>query len=173
MIDAIDSYIRHVRLRMATINPTRSIKGPMDAFDWPTRKIESEALYLLTLNDEPIGSQGGSQAVPIVTHMVQWSWVILGDDIAANVKGRNRGNRYRVEFQIKEELRQASYPGFTEKLHLTAAPESGSLTFSSLDPKAAISWTRLEFRKDTDKNSGVVYGIATTYITQITDAILS
>lgn len=172
MIEGIDTYVRHVRLRLATINPNRQVKGPMSAQDWPVKRVIPEALYLLVLGDAPVGRAGFSPTVPIVHTTLQWAWVILGEDIADGVRGRNRGNRYRTDYEIKEELRQAVYPGFAPKVRLSAAPQTGALTATPFDSQEAIFWTPLEYgQQRQDRDSGVIYGIATTYITQMTDAI--
>ena len=167
MIEATDSYIREIRLRMQSINPNRVIKGPMDTSDWPPKEIVFEALYLLTLNDI---SGNGSQEVPIYAHQVQWVWVILGADIGDGKRGRNRGNRYRVDYAIKDELRRASSPNLTEKVRLSES--NGQLVATPFNPPQFITWSRLDFGpKRSDQNSGVVYGLASTNITQITDPI--
>ena len=169
-IDAIDTYLRYVRMRLAVINPNRVVKGPIDAQDWPLDKVEAGALYLLVLDDSPIGQQGYSAAIPIYHHVIQWSWAVFGNDLGECAIGNNRGNRYRLDNQIKGELIKATYPGFTDKVSLSVTP--GQLVATPYDPAEPIWWTPLEFGpKRTDKDSGVVYGIGTTYITQMTDLI--
>lgn len=170
MIDAVDSYIRYVRLRMASINPERLIKGPMDAQEWPTKQVVNGALYLLTFSDS---SGNGTPAVPVYSHMLQWAWIVFGDPLCDDKRGRNRGNRYRVDFQIKDELRRATYPNFAPKVHLTV-DNAGTLTATPLDNQEAISWTEIDFGpKNPDKASGVIYGYATTYVTQFTEPIVA
>jgi len=168
-VNATDSYIRYVRLRMATINPLRVIKGPMDAQDWPTKDIVFGSLYLLTLADTPIGAQGYSPSVPIYTIGIQWSWAILGSDLKSGTRGRNRGDRYREDASIKADLLKAVYPNYTEKLQLSM--QNGQLVATSFDPPESIFWTPLEFRKTPDRDSGLIYGVATSYISTMTEKI--
>jgi len=170
LIDAIDSYIRHVRLRMGTINPSRHVRGPIDAEDWPPKQIEFETFYLLTLSD--VESPEGTIEVPIYTHMVQWTWAILGADLGDGTKGRNRGNRYRTDYQLKDELRRANNPNHADKVHLSVGnSETGTLTYMPSDIQEQITWSKLHFNKQTDKPSGLLYVTATVYITQITEPI--
>src|SRR5205807_2215734 len=109
---------------------------------------------------------------PIYSHTLQWVWVVFGDDLAPDKKGRNRGNRYRVDLQIKDELVRATWPHFTPKFHLSTS--GSTLVATPIDPPEAIYWTKLEFGpKKGNRDSGVIYGYGSTHVTQFNDQITS
>lgn len=175
MIDgAIDSYYKYIKNNVLSLNPSRKCLGFMDAQDWPNEQIVLEALYLLIVGPgTPIGKQGYSPSSPILTYVLQWVWAIVGSDLQGNVKGRNRGERVRTDMAIREELRQAHIPGFTEKKFITEdlSVDPPVVKFNSYSPPDYIRWTPVEYKKNSDKDSGVIYGSASVNLTSITDTI--
>lgn len=170
MTPAIDSFYQYVKARVVAINSSRRFGGIMMAQDWPAPETQTESFYLLSLGEQPIGRQGYSAAIPILLYTLQWTWVIVGTDLTMELKGSNRGDRYRTLFTMKDELRKAMYPGFTEKKQI-AISATGDITFSSLDPKEQIRWTPVSFKERVDKDSGTIYGTATTYLTDMSEKI--
>ena len=169
-VDAVDSFYNAVKTRMATINPNRQVKGLLMARDWPPTNVELEAFYLLTLSDSPIGKQGYSQAAPMKFAHVQWTWVIKGTDLKPGVRQSNRGDRFRTQFDMKDEMTKALYPGFTEKLNFSL-DGNGNWVGTSESPVEYISWTPVDFVEHSDKASGVIWGAAMVRIWQMTDLI--
>lgn len=189
MIEAVDSYYQHVVSRMATINPNRQILGYMDAQGWPPQPVRFESFYLLTLGSTDAGKGVSTPAVPSATYVLQWAWVILGTDLTTGKVGRNRADRFRIEMQMRDELRQANYPLFSEKKSWSITGNSASsiqLVSSSLSPQEYIRWSQLSFRvvgkraggvsvgagqAGSDQESGVMYGSASLSLTDITEMI--
>lgn len=152
------------------INPDRKFGGVMDAQEWPTADVDMEALYLLTLGETPLGRQAFSASSPIYVFTAQWTWLIAGNDLDQGVEGRNRGDRYRIDAAIKDELRRSSFPFAAEK-KVTTVDSNNLVVRTPFDPKEYIYWQALQFTKRSDKASGLIYGVATAYITGITAAI--
>lgn len=162
---------------MQTINPARQLLGVMSAQDWPPKQVKFEAFYMLVLGQSPAPRSAWSPSVPIVGHEIQFVWLITGSDVQAGQVGRNRGDRYRTDMTMKEELEKALYPGFTEKLSWSVSGQSITnlqLTSVSESPKEFIRWrTPPVFVTKVDKASGVIYGSAAFRMTEMTDTILS
>lgn len=170
MIDVLDSHYAYVKGRVATINPSRKFLGMMLAQDWPPDTVDMEAFYLLDLAVNPVERDAYSAADPIYIYTVQWTWLIAGTDLQDGLKGRNRGNRIRTSYQMKNELRQALYPNFCEKVQVSINA-SGTVIKTSYDPKEYIMWTPSSFKDRPDKESGLIYGTCTTQITGISAEI--
>jgi hypothetical protein len=176
LLNAIDSYFELVQSRLASINPDRKVIGIMDAMDWPADPVISNAFYLLTLPARHTGKEFWSKAVPTFTHALQWTWIVIGSDLTKNKVGRNRGDRYRVNMTMREELIKASWPWYTEKQQFTVQGSSPSgliVKAASLTPKEYIWFTELSFLNKIDRDSGTLYGTATLYLTDMEDAIAS
>jgi hypothetical protein len=153
------------------LNPTRKVIGVMSAMDWPPKNVELEAFYLLVLGDVPLGKQAYSAAIPVKVHTVQWTWMIVGTDIQTGVQLRGRGDRYRTHFTMKGELENGAYPGFAQKQNVVLG-STGNLVPIPADPSEPIMWSPVSFGPDrNDKNSGVLYGIGTIRITDMSDQI--
>jgi hypothetical protein len=174
MIAAIDSHYLAVKARIQTMNPNRQVIGVMDAQDWPPQQVTMEAFYCLVLGEVPIGKQGWSATVPIKIHTVQWTWLIAGLDVQKGIQTRSRSSRYRTNYDMEKELEYGMYPGFTQKLIITQDPNNFSnLLTAPTDPVEYITWTPLSIVKKSDKVSGLLYGTATTKITNMSDTIPS
>ena len=171
LLAAIDSHYLAVKQRVQTLNPARKVLGVMDSEDWPPLEVQMESLYCLDLGFVPIGKQGASATIPIVIHTVQWTWLISGTDIQKGIQIKSRGDRYRINGAIMKELEYGMYPGFTQKMNVF--PDgNGQLVSLPLDPAEYIMWSPLKFLKKSDKTSGLLYGTASTQITNMTDPIL-
>lgn len=175
LIDAVDSFYQYVRARIQTINAARKVQGFLIAQDWPPPNIVPEAFYLLNAGEQPIPKQGFSPTIPIVIHMLQWQWQILGQDVAAGQQGPNRGVRFRTQFQMKDELRQALYPYFCQKQTYAMQSVGGKNVFvgTPVDPPEWIGWAPPEYREKLDRDSGKVEGIVAVRVWDMTDPILA
>lgn len=176
MLPAIDSYFEYVSDRMATVvNPNRKIVGLMDAMDWPPKNILMEAFYLLTLGEKPIiGKSFWSSSITTVVHTLQWTWIILGTDLTTGKIGRNRGDRYRVNMRMRQELITANYPWFCQKARWSVQGDTPSgvvLTSDPVDPPEFVWWQKSQFMNRIDRESGTVYGTATVNLVDMTEAV--
>lgn len=174
MSDATDSHFRWVLSRMATINPKRQVFGIMNAQDWPPQQVQFESFYLLSLGEEPIGKSFDSASVPVLSHTLQWLWIVMGTDLQTGVVGRNRGDRYRIDAQMRAELLQALYPRFCEKQKWVLNGNSLmnlNVTPQSLNPVQSVWWSAPAFMRKSDKASGLVYGTAGISMTDMTEFI--
>lgn len=169
MIESIDSYFMMIRSRIATLNPTREVIGVLDAGEWPPENITPHAFYLLLLGSVEVRG-GSTPSVPVYVHTLQWQWFVQGSDLTAGVRGKNRGDRYRIIMQMRNEIRIANFPRFTEKLIYSPAAD-GQLTSQSLTPPEQVWWKMPTFYKRSDKESGSVYEVASIEITDMTPLI--
>jgi len=173
MIDAIDSYFKFMEAGIATANPNRKVIGISDAMDWPPKQIVLEAFYLLVIGERPLtGKSFWSSAVPTVVHTLQWTWVIAGTDLTQQKVGRSRGDRYRTNLLMRDELIAATQSQWwTEKKQWSVqgnTPSGLVLSSNSLNPTEQVWFTPLTFLNRQDRESGTVYGAATVQVTDMT-----
>jgi hypothetical protein len=172
MIEAIDTHYVAVKKRILQLNPDRQILGVMDAQDWPEQKVVNEALYLVTLGESPLGKSADSAAIPVVVHTVQWTWMIFGTDVQAGINLRSRGDKYRKHYQIIKELEYGLFPRYTQKCSVAPNADGTDLVATPLtDPIEYILWNSPTITKRIDKPSGLLYGIASVRITNMSDVI--
>lgn len=173
MIECPDSYYEYVKGRILALNPQRLVLGVMNAQDWPLQDVQFEAFYCLMLGDAYLGKSMYSPTNPVYIHTVQWVWMIQGTDIQVGLRGRSRGDKYRKEWAMKEEIVNAHWPGFATKSTWTAAQQGSTvqLTQTPFDPPESFWWTPPIFSDRLDKTSGWVYGAAQVQITDMTDTI--
>jgi hypothetical protein len=167
---AIDSHYLAVKARIAAVNSNRQVVGVMSAMDWPPKDVLTEAFYLLVLGAVPLGKQADSATIPVVVHTVQWSWLVVGSDVQKGIQLRSRGDRYRTHFTMKGELLNGTYPRFAQK-QVVSLDNSGNLVQTPVSPEEYIIWSPVAFTDRNEKGSGLVYGIGTVRITDMTDAI--
>jgi hypothetical protein len=172
LISSIDAYFAWVKQQLLTLNASvvingasvaQPIGGVVPARDWPQTPIDEGALYLVVLDDNPVG---GTKSQRGYAQYLQWCWMLIGQDIQAGQVSANRGDRYRQAMQIEENLRQANYPGFCQKQDLSCDSQ-GNLTFipsiSTVPPSGyePLYWSELTFKGHTDSQaSGLIYGAA-------------
>lgn len=171
MLNAVDSLFEYVKSRMATINPARVLGGLVDAQDWPPQNVQMEALYLIALPAVPVGKETYSAAIPILMHTLQWTWMVQGTDLAQAIIGANRGDRYRKNMQIRQDLLAALWPNFAEKKSWSVVGQA--VVGASLNPVEFMIWTPVQFLERIDKASGLLYGTATIHLTDMESPILS
>lgn len=174
MSDSVDSHFRWVLSRMVTINPARQVFGIMNAQDWPPQQVRFESFYLLSLGEQPIGKSFDSASIPVLSHLLQWLWMVQGTDLKTGVVGRNRGDRYRIDAEMKGELLKALYPRFCQKQKWVLSGNSlNNLAVqpTPLDPVEYVWWDTPTFHRSMDKESGLVYGSAAVNMTNMSDFI--
>ncbi|MDE2098283.1 MAG: hypothetical protein KGL39_13605 [Patescibacteria group bacterium] len=168
LIAGLDTHFMAVKARIAAVNPSRVVVGPMAAQDWPQQQLQFQAFYMLELGAM---SFGGTPTLVRLDHTVQWSWVIAGTDVTAGVQSKSRGDRYRISGQMRAEIVNALYPYFSPKL-VYSANADGSLSSVALADGQAILWTQPVFRERVDEASGLVYDTATVHLSNLADAVL-
>src|SRR5208283_5785934 len=107
---------------------------------------------------------------PVVVHTLQWTWLIQGTDLTSGKIGRNRGDRYRTNMTMREELLKATYPWFTQKQTWTVqgnTPSGIALQGTPVVPSESIWWNQPTFLNRIDRESGLVYGTATLQLTDM------
>lgn len=174
IISIIDSYYQFVSQQMVAINAQINVNGaliqqPMcgyvQARDWPQTPQVEGGLYLLILST-PLGGGLKSRAQEQVEVVCQWQWLLVGTDITAIQLAQNRGDRFRTNFQITENLRQANYPRFCRKQDYSVTPTGvlqsiPSTSVYPVSPIESVTWTPLRFMPHTDSQiSGLTFGVA-------------
>jgi hypothetical protein len=162
LVDWSDGVYNYVLNRIATINPDRVFSGIVQARSWPIERAVPESFYLLLGNETPL--KGMPISAPGYSEKIQWAWQIIGTDIPQNALQRNRGDRYRINFTMQQELTQGMWPFFCEKLQYTLDASSGSpvLVPTSYFPKEMIWYKKPIFTDRFDKTSGILfcYGVS-------------
>jgi hypothetical protein len=165
MIDVLDTFYSYISTNLATLNPQLTnldfqMCGIVNAQDWPQTELVDGGLYLLYLSSVPIPEQS-TRAQTYFEHYVQWAWVFLGTDIAADQVSMNRGDRYRNDMVIVEALRQAHFPGYCQKQFSQCDSTTGAVTFTSYSPVEMIHWGMPRLgTKMANAQSGILYGTA-------------
>lgn len=178
MLAAIDSYFEFMQAGIQLANPGRKIIGISDAMDWPPKNIIFEAFYLLVIGQRGLSNKSfASSAIPVIVHTLQWVWLVAGSDLTQGKIGRSRGDRYRTNIMMREELLKATQSfWFTEKLAWSIkgnTPSGIALESSPKSPVEFVWWTPLTFLNRVDREAGVIYGAATVQITDMTQELVS
>lgn len=170
LTDIIDSHYAYVLKRLISNNARVVINGvsvaqPMggmlDARDWPQTQVVEGALYLLAQRVVP---SGGTKSQRRFTCFCQWSWVLLGTDLSGYQEGANRGDRYRQNMQIEQNIREACYPNSCQKMVYSVDSEGvgSGVAAQSVYPASSTEWVlwnepTFRPRLDADK-SGAIFG---------------
>ena len=170
--DGIDSYYQYVKARILAFNSSRTVKGMMDAQDWPAKNVVFDAFYLLDIGDAPVGRTFYSAQTPVMFRQVQWVWINKGTDLVQGMRQANRGDRFRTLEAMKGELINASFPGFCLK-QTWLLDGNGKWNGTPTNPNEYVLWKPIEFHKKSDRDSGMIYGSAATRIVDMTDPILA
>lgn len=174
--DWIDSFYKYVKVRIQTINPLREFGGISDAIDWPKRLAKENAFYLLVLQEMPNRGQGLSTnpvSAPLYGITVQWSWNIIGEDIKNNDRMANRGDRYRENMQMRQEIRHGMFPEFCEKFKWHLDTNDNIIKPDAYIPAEYIWFSKSQFRHQVDRPTGILFGTAMSTITAFTPQINS
>ena len=159
------------------INSARKIVGIMDAMDWPPKNVQNEAFYLLLLGARGITTKGfWSSAQPTLVHTVQWTWIVAGSDLTQGKIGRSRGDRYRTNMKMRDELITSTRGAWwTEKLMWSVVgntPSGVALKSNELNPTEFIWFTPFVFLNRQDREAGLIYGAASVQITDMESALI-
>jgi hypothetical protein len=167
MIDFPDSHYQYVKQRIKTlINSARTFGGIVQARDWPPKEFKPTALYLVLGQLLPIysGRQPGSNSwfSPLYDEKFQWAWGLEGIDILPQAQMASRGNKYRTNYQIIQEVLQGMYPGFCEKKQwdIPNGTDAPQLTGTSYSPPEYIWWKKPVFTDKIDAASGILFSYA-------------
>lgn len=178
--DCIDTFYTYVSTRIKSYNSARGIFGVMDAADWPPKPVEFQSFYLIYQGFNKLNRETDSAAIEVVSHHVAWMWLILGTDLNTGLIGRNRGDRYRTNQQMLEELRYGLFPRFTQKKSFSVLPNTNppQLTSVPVTPNGvgstvSIIWQDPQVRTQFSKGNGAYQTVATMRITDFLDPITS
>jgi hypothetical protein len=173
MIESIESHYRYVKNAIITLNTARTVVGILEAMDWPPKEIQLNAFYVLSLGETPAENVKQIYSTGML-HLIQWTWIIAGSDLNSTQRGRNKGDRFRINFAMKSELIQALSPYFTERKKWSAKQVGNVIQYTgtSYDPPEKCFWTRPKFLPPKlEGSSGVIYGAAQLYIADFGDTI--
>jgi hypothetical protein len=136
--------------------------GVVQASAWPQLPAQEKTFYLILLGAQPSrGQQNGSRVSQLYEFTMQWTWFVIGTDIASNQQAMNRGDRYRNSMQMQSALTAANFPGFTNKVLLSANPINGQITATPYVPEGGgqtVWWNRIRYRSTVDNaESGLIY----------------
>lgn len=168
LVDWSDSLYNYVIGRILAINPTRKFSGIVQARSWPIDRADPESFYLLLGNSSPLRTQVHTPvSAPTYSEKIQWAWQIIGTDIPQNALQRNRGDRYRTNFTMTQEILHGMYPFFCEKLQYNVSDVNGSpvLTGTSYVPKEMLWFKEPVFTDRFDKTSGILFGYGASEVT--------
>ena len=161
LIDTIDSYYQWIKSQILLITPTRKFGGITEARDWPPKAIEDSALYLVVLKDSPTRSPHQSFYQPLMSDLVAWRWAVQGDNIPLNAQAANRGDRYRKNVQIIQELLSASNPGYCPKNQYSVRADANNIpqlvSTPYTNPPDYLWWTIPEITRKLDRNSSMIW----------------
>jgi len=175
LVGGPDSHFFWVKERIISMNTSRTVVGIVDALDWPELQIFPNTFYMV-LGDTTSG-RFGTKAVLGLSTVVQWCWFIPGDDLSTNQRGRNRGNRYRIEWQqMMAEIQYGLFPYYCPKQMWSAQDINGQIqtAASPVDPPEQIWWSFPRFtrgQKMDQKKAGGLYNIAQVGVSQFGDLI--
>ena len=175
IIGAPESHFRYVKSRIITLNPNRIVRGITEALDWPPKPFEPDTFYMILGDMQPRAGFGTRYSLGLTT-LVQWAWMIPGDDLAQNQVGRNRGNRFRKNQQMMAEIIYGLFPNFCQKQIWSAVENNGQIIYQGVDinPPEQIWWSYPEFKRfqaEDEKSSGIAYRVAQIGLSQFGDAI--
>lgn len=177
LIAAPESHFRWVKGRILTQNSKRTVDGIVDALDWPAKQLLPNTFYMI-LGDISTRAGFGTPTASGLSNVVQWAWMVPGDDLAANQRGRNRGDRFRINQQMMSEIVNGLFPYFCPK-QIGQAFDNGNGGFnnviSDISPPETIWWSLPKFSRakmDNEQKSGIIYTVATIGLNQFGDTIL-
>lgn len=170
MADWSDSHYAYVKARILAINPTRVFSGIVHASDWPSVQAIPESFYLVTNTLDPFRSEGpgtGSVSASSLLYgeTVSWVWAILGTDIQAGTVAANRGDRYRTNLQMVQEIIQGWFPGFCQKQQFSINQANGALIATPYVPAEQVWFSPPKFSTRIERSTGIMFGSAATIIT--------
>jgi hypothetical protein len=104
-------------------------------------------------------ANGGTPSSLGISHAVQWMWIISGADIQQDQVGNNRGNRYIINLQMKEELEYGLFPYFCSKNTYTPTQQGNTIVAVPTSLNEKIWWSRPRYMPTKfEKQEGIIYG---------------
>ena len=171
MKDCIDTFFRYVKGRIIQKNPQRTVVGIVEANSWPPKNVDFSSFYLMLLGVSP---NGGTISSTGLAHLVQWMWIISGTDINQTQIGNNRGDRYALNMQMKEELEYGLFPYFCDKNTYTPIQQGNKIVATPSPLNERIWWNRARFIPTSfEKQEGIIYGGAQVSVGEWENQILS
>ena len=174
---AIDTLWTTFVTRMQTINSARQCLGVMDAQDWPPKDVVFNAFYLIVVGENVVGKSFDSATIPVYETTLQFTWVSQGSDAstAGNLEGRYRGDRYRTNQTMKEELVKGLYPRYGLKMEFPTTPLANAADYAPTIkcPQEPIWWTPPSFMVRANKESGQLFTTASLKLVSMTETILA
>jgi len=159
LIDTIDSFYQFVKNNVLQINPQREFGGIVDARDWPPKNIVDQGIYLAHTLDAPVRTKQ-SFYDPLIAFTLDWRWAIKGENIPQNAQAANRGDKYRLNIQIIQELLSAHNPGYAPKNQYSITNDANNdpvLVATPYDPPDSLWWDIPAFTPKIDRMSGMIY----------------
>ena len=183
ILSTLTSYLSYVAKQLQTAGAQIILNGAstpllvggiVQAQDWPQIEIQEGVLYLLFQKITP-GNELKSKTQRQYIYHCQWSWILIGTDIAPSQQAMNRGDRFMTDMLIMQYLKEANYPGFCQKMDYSASslgvvsaiPSVSAFPVSKYE---SIVWDDLDFMPRPDnKASGVLYNAAGVTISAYED----
>lgn len=160
LVDAVDSFYELIKANVQSLNPARQFRGMVDAKDWPPKEITPEAPYLIVLRDLPTRTKHQSFYAPLLSETVEWRWVVQGPNIAADAQESNRGQKYRINVLMMQEMLSAHNPGYSLKKQFSVTNDVNNnpiLVATPYNPPEPFWWTIPSFVRKQDRDSGMLY----------------
>jgi hypothetical protein len=174
MADWSDSLYFYVRSRIIAINANRKFGGIISALDWPLKEAQIGSFYMMATTLEPVRTSsygGNSWSGPMYTERIQWVWQLIGTDIQQGNRMANRGDRYRLHYQMIQELLSGIYPGYCEIKQFAASDNTQLPEPVSYSPKEFIRMSKPSFGERIDTSTGILFGSATMQLSSFSPAI--
>lgn len=173
-IDVVDSYYQWVKGRVKILNSQRVFGGIVQARDWPFKEASTGQYYLLIEKDAP-SPRIASWHSPVYTFSVRWAWLVMGTDLAPTDEAANRGDKYRINVPMQQEILNGCWPGFCEKQLWSITPDPNTnlpvLNSQSYVPSEKLWWTKPVFSEKVDANTGILFSYAQVNISAFAPAI--
>ena len=177
LVDTIDSFYEYVKGRVQAYNPARQFGGIVQARDWPMKEATIAAPYLLIESDSPVPyMKAVSEYQPNMLFKVSWVWMIQGDNIPANAQAANRGNKYRINMQMVQEMLVGLYPGFClqQQYSITDDGTGHPLQVAvPYNPVQYVRWAKPRFVDKIDNQSGILFNSGAMSVSGFAPAINS
>lgn len=175
--DTLDSFYQYVKQRIESFNVNRQFGGIVSARDWPFKTATPEAFYLMIDKSSPSKNVKSWQS-PLYTFSLQWTWLIIGTDVAPTVLAANRGDKYRTNGIMQEEMLNGLYPGFCEKQQYKIQPnpinnQPQVVAVGPYVPSEKLWWDKPNFSEKIDRNTGILFSYGSVRVSSFAPAINS
>ena len=153
-IGAVQSHFYWVKARIIALNPRRTVIGINDAMDWPPKQFLPNTFYMMPYDTTTSRGFGTTSSLGL-SNVVQWNWMVPGDDLQATQRGRNRADRFLIDQQMMSEVKYGLFPYFCPKLVYSAHDVNGAivLTGSTIVPPENVWWSHPKFIRQSCRTS--------------------